>query len=83
MPLSSNESPGGKWRSNIQYYPQQNLRYEARNKNRLYSIPSDKENISEGQSLPPLAQNNKIQDRRSVRDGLQCQSLEVDKLKRK
>ena len=83
MPNSKNHSPGTKWRSNIQYYPQQNMRYDVRNKNRLYSIPSDKENASEGQSLPPLAQNNKIQDRRSVRDGIQCQSLEVDKLRMK
>ena len=83
LPNSNNMSPGAKWRSNIQYYQQANLRYDVRNKNRLYSIPSDKENASEGQSLPPLTQNNKIQDRRSVRDGIQWQSLEVNSLRGK
>ena len=46
MSNSKNHSPGTELRSNIQYYPQQNMRYDARNKNKLYSISSDKENAS-------------------------------------
>lgn len=96
MPLSKNHSPGVKCKSNVQHYPKASIRYDARNKNRLFSIPSDHESISDGRSFPPLGRGagserrsivaephrkKTIYNRRSVRDSALVHSLEVDKLK--
>lgn len=53
------------------------MRYS--NQGKVFSIPSEMGTISDGKSLPPLTKKTLGINRRSVRDGDVCQSLEVDR----